>query len=79
VLRSFPPLQLAVIDVNTGQAQEILSDPDYQAIAALAECVNSNSHSSLSKLDYNGRFYYPASLHLLSLLAARGVNSGCLE
>jgi endoglucanase len=79
VLRSFPPLQLAVIDVNTGQAQEILSDPDYQAIAAIAECVNSNSHSSLSKLDYNGRFYYPASLHLLSLLAARGVNSGCLE
>jgi endoglucanase len=79
LLRSFPPLQLAVVDVNTGQAREILSDPDYQAVAALAECVKSNTHSSLSKLDYNGRFYYPASLHLLSLLAARDVNSGCLE
>jgi endoglucanase len=79
LLRSFPPLELAVIDVNTGQAREILSDPDYQAIAALAECLNSNTHSSLSKLDYNGRFYYPASLHLLSLVAARDVNSGCLE
>jgi hypothetical protein len=41
--------------------------------------VKSNSHASLSKLDYNGQFYYPASLHLLSLLAARDVNSGCLE
>ena len=79
LLRSFPPLQLAVIDVNTGQAREILGDPDYQAIAALVECVSSNTPSSLSKLDYNGRFYYPASLHLLSLLAARDVNSGCLE
>jgi endoglucanase len=79
VLRSIPPLQLAVIDVNTGQAREVLNDPDYQAIAALAQCVNSNTHSSLSKLDYVGRFYYPASLHLLSLLAARDVNSGCLE
>jgi endoglucanase len=79
VLRSFPPLELAVIDANTGQAREVLSDPDYQAIAALAECVKSNSHASLSKLDYNGQFYYPASLHLLSLLAARDVNSGCLE
>ena len=79
VLRSFPPLELAVIDANTGQAQEVLSDPDYQAIAALAECVRSNTHALLSKLDYNGQFYYPASLHLLSLLAARHVNSGCLE
>jgi endoglucanase len=79
LLRSFPPLELAVIDVNTGQAREILSDPDYQAIAALAECLNSNTHSSLSKLDYNGRFYDPASLHLLSLVAARDVNSRCLE
>jgi endoglucanase len=79
VLQLFSPLQLAVIDVNTGQAREILSDPDYQAIAALVECVSSNPHSSLSKLEYNGGFYYPASLHLLSLLAARDVNSDCLE
>jgi endoglucanase len=79
VLRSFPPLELAVIDANTGQAREMLSDPDYQAIAALAECAKSNAHALLSKLDYNGQFYYPASLHLLSLLAARDANSGCLE
>jgi endoglucanase len=78
LLRSFPPLQLAVTDVNTGQVREMLSDPDYQAIAALAECANSNTHSSLSKLPYNGRFYYPASLHLLSLVAAQDANSGCL-
>jgi endoglucanase len=78
LLRSFLPLQLSVTDVNTGEARETLSDPDYQAIAALAECVNSSTHSSLSKLPYNGRFYYPASLHLLSLLAARDANSGCL-
>ena len=78
-LRSFPPLALAVIDANTGQAREVLSDPDYQAIAALAECVKSNAHALLSKLDYNGRFYYPASLHLPSLLATRDVNPGCVE
>jgi len=78
-LRSFSPLDLAVIDADTGQAREVLSGPDYQAIAALAECVKSNTHASLSKLDYNGRFYYPASLHLLSLLAARDINSSCLE
>jgi len=79
VLRSFPSLELAVIDVRTGQAREMLADPDYQAIAALMECANSNPHASLNKLDYNGQFYYPASLHLLSLVAARDVNSGCLE
>ena len=44
-LRSFPPLDLAVIDADTGQAREVLSDPDYQAIAALAECVKSNTHA----------------------------------
>jgi hypothetical protein len=43
------------------------------------ECASSNTHSLLSKLEYNGRFYYPASLHLLSLLAARDANLGCLE
>jgi endoglucanase len=58
VLRSFPSLELAVIDANTGQTRDVLSDPDYQAIAALAQCVKSNTHASLSKLDYNGRFYY---------------------
>ena len=78
-LRSFPPLDLAVIDADTGQAREVLSDPDYQAIAALAECVKSNTHALLSKLDYNGQFYYPASLHLPSLLAARGVIQGALN
>ena len=78
LLRSFLPLQLAVTDVSTGQAREMLSDPDYQAIAALVECANSNTRSSLSKLPYNGRFYYPASLHLLSLVAAQDANSGCL-
>ena len=79
LLRSFPSLELAVIDANTGQTREVLSDPDYQAIAALAACVKSDTPASLSKLDYNGRFYYPASLHLLSLVAARDVNSACLE
>jgi endoglucanase len=79
LLRSLPPLELAVIDVNTGQANEALNDPDYQAIAALVECAKSDAQPSLHTLNYNGQFYYPASLHLLSLVAARDLNLGCLE
>lgn len=73
---AFAPLELAVIDVNSGEAREPLSDPDYKPIAALAGCLARQSGAAaLSALGYHGQSYFPATLHLLSLGAAD--TAGC--
>ncbi|WGR94613.1 glycosyl hydrolase family 8 [Bradyrhizobium sp. ISRA435] len=63
----------SVVEVDSGNNAEPLSDPDYQAIAALATCARASSGEPA----YNGRFYYPATLYLLSRIAMDDVASTC--
>jgi endoglucanase len=75
LLKSFLPLDLSVIDVKTDSPSQKLSDPDYGAIANLAECVG--WHSPVQWKAFHGEFYYPATLHLLALLAADELSGAC--
>ena len=74
---SLLPHNLAVVDLDSGADRERLANPDYQAIAQLADCRNSSRLSTLRNLPYDGQFYYPASLHLLSLVAASDMAPAC--
>jgi endo-1,4-beta-D-glucanase Y len=75
LLKVFMPLDLSVIDVETASPGQKLSDPDYGAIANLVECVG--SHSPVQWKPLHGEFYYPATLHLLALIAADEVSEAC--
>jgi endo-1,4-beta-D-glucanase Y len=75
LLKVFMPLDLSVIDVKTASPGQKLSDPDYGAIANLVECVG--SHSPVQWKPLHGEFYYPATLHLLALIAADEVSEAC--
>jgi endoglucanase len=75
LLKSFVPLDLSVVDVNTGNPGEKLSDPDYEAMATLVQCVGSQAPGQWKA--FHGAFYYPAALHLLALIAADEVGEAC--
>lgn len=66
----------SVVDVDSGNNTEPLSDPDYKAIAALAACPGARE-AAAGEPAYNGRFYYPATLYLLSQLATTEVAPTC--
>ena len=75
LLKSFVPLDLSVVDVNTGNPGEKLSDPDYEAMATLVQCVGSQAPGQWKA--FHVAFYYPAALHLLALIAADEVGEAC--
>ena len=75
LLKSFVPLDLSVVDVKTGNPGEKLSDPDYEAMATLVQCVGSQAPGQWKA--FHGAFYYPAALHLLALIAADEVGEAC--
>jgi endo-1,4-beta-D-glucanase Y len=77
LLQPYSQIDLSVIDLDSGDIRDALSDPDYGAISALAGCVLHGTSVSPSSSPYQGQTYYPATLHLLALIAAR--DRGCLR
>jgi endoglucanase len=77
LLRTFTRIELSIIDLDTGKVDEPLSDPDYRAISALAQCALHGPFTAAAFRAYQGDFYYPATLHLLSMIAAR--DRGCMR
>lgn len=75
LLKVFSPLDLSVIDLKTASPTQKLADPDYEAMADLAECVG--SHSPVQWKAFHGEFYYPATLYLLARIAADEVRQAC--
>jgi endo-1,4-beta-D-glucanase Y len=75
LLKSFVPLDLSVVDVNTGNPGEKLSDPDYEAMATLVQCVGSQAPGQWKA--FHGAFYYPATLYLLALIASDELGEEC--
>jgi len=75
LLTPFLPIDLSVVDVTTGNQRQRLSDPDYEAVAALVGCVG--SHPPAQWRPFHGEFYYPATLYLLALIAAGELGEQC--
>ncbi len=63
--------QLAQVDVRLGRSRGKFADLGYQAVAHLVTCSQTNARfpgAMRTKLD---KLYYPASLHLLTIIAAK--------
>jgi len=62
---------LPLVDVETGEVVQRLTDPGYVAIAAALECVLEGTPLPGSLAEFEPTLYYPSTLHLLvlSLLA----------
>jgi endoglucanase len=67
-----------VIDRQTGAVRARSPDPGYRALAALATCADRRDSGRLMPAFAVGQAYYPGILHLLSLLAQRETELGCI-
>jgi len=77
VLQLYGQIDLSIVDLDSGNIREALSDPDYGGISALVGCVLHGSSVSLASPPNHGQTYYPATLHLLAMIAAH--DQGCLS
>lgn len=69
---------LKTVGVNDRALRDTLTDPGYEAIRSLYHCATGNTPfpaQSLTSLDVN---YYPATLQLLSIIAARQSYPKCV-
>lgn len=66
-----------VIDRATEAVQDTSVDPGYQALAALAACAHGSGTGQLMPAFKADQSYYPATLHLLALLAQRESQFRC--
>ncbi|MBV1705911.1 MAG: cellulase [Hyphomicrobiales bacterium] len=71
---------LSVISLTSGTAIRSMGEPGYSAIAALVQCVVSGaSFPNNVRVFYPLQNYYPATLQMLSLLAAHLRYPSCLR
>jgi endoglucanase len=70
---STPP----VVDLETGRSSEGFVDPGYRAVAALARCVAQDEPFPDELRNVDLKFYYPATLQMLSLIALREGHYKC--
>jgi len=69
-----------LIDLDANVADEWLREPGYRALAALTHCIVSNVPypDAFYRFTANQN-YYPATLHILSMLAAANTSGSCLD
>ncbi len=74
------PKGAALVTPRSNAAAVSLSEPGYQAIAALLSCSCKQARypASFYRFDEN-QHYYPATLHILSLIAATMHGGPCLD
>ena len=72
-----PDSSPVVIDPSTGAVTETSTDPGYRALAALAACAHGGNTSQIMPAFRADQSYYPATLHLLALIAQRESQFGC--
>ncbi len=68
---------LSQVDVTNGRATGTFADVGYRAIAATADCAVSSKRFPSSLKGNLDPLYYPASLHLLSIMAVKQVYPSC--
>ena len=72
--------QVASVDVMTGRALQPMAEPGYSTVAALTLCVvNGTPLPRDLNISRPGENYYPATLHLMSLLAVEMRYQSCLR
>ena len=70
---------MTVINLDTGRPQSMMGEPGYTAIAALTRCITSNQpFPPLARFFSPNQNYYPATLQLLSILAAKARYPTCV-
>lgn len=71
---------LSLVDVTTGVRSEVFREPGYRAIAQILQCVVEGGKLNA---DFNhvrdGQNYYPATLHLLALVATEMRYASCIS
>jgi endoglucanase len=70
----------AIVDLKTGATLEKLTDPGYRAIGALMLCATQGKPIPADIRVFNAtEHYYPATLRLMALVAARMRYPSCLD
>ncbi|WP_144577723.1 glycosyl hydrolase family 8 [Agrobacterium sp. DE0009] len=64
-------------DLKTGAVKDVLSDPGYRIIPALAACVSGGPAISDDLKNFQPTLYYPSTLHLLALSFLARNNGEC--
>lgn len=70
---------LILVDLSSGKPTETLTDPGYRILAALGDCVASQTPLAPDLRDFEPTVYYPSTLHLLSLAFVREAAPECLR
>jgi endoglucanase len=71
---------LPVIDVKTGRDADTFREPGYAAVAHLLDCIVAGGTSSGDlAIMRDGQNYYPATLHLMSIIAVQMRYASCLR
>lgn len=68
----------AIIDIPSGTAKTVLSDPGYLIIPALIDCVLDKKQVPEQLKTFKPTNYYPSTLHLLSLSFVNSHHPECL-
>ncbi|MDB5571612.1 MAG: celY [Hyphomicrobiales bacterium] len=72
--------QPSVVDVKTGREVERLSERGYASIGALLSCaIDKTPAAGDARLPRDGEHYYPATLHLMALVAMNMRYPTCLK
>nr|WP_295984447.1 glycosyl hydrolase family 8 [uncultured Agrobacterium sp.] len=64
-------------DLKSGAVKDVLSDPGYRVIPALADCVAGGSTIPAELKNFQPTLYYPSTLHLLALSFLARNNGEC--
>lgn len=73
-----PANATTVFDRATGRSLERSAHPGYQAIAALVSCAQSGRAGAAIPAFSTGQPYYPATLHLMALVAQAEIYPQCV-
>ncbi len=64
-------------DLKSGTVKDVLSDPGYRIIPALAACAGGGAAVPAELKEFQPTLYYPSTLHLLALSFLAGNNGEC--
>lgn len=76
--KQFGSASMSVVELATATRLSPMPDPGYQAVAALVECSLGRRPDVALLTDFSSQDYYPATLHVLSLMAIAERYPTCL-
>jgi endoglucanase len=67
-----------LVDVSSGAVKTVLSDPGYQVISNIADCVTTGAKLPAAVRQFTPTLYYPSTLQLLGLAFVADKHPECL-